>query len=115
MLVAFSDIHGLIYDPDGIDFTALVRAKKEGGMILACGGGGRRLAKEEIFSLPCDIFIPAARPDTLHKENAPLLQTRLVLQGANIPATPEAERILFERLLERLVHDKLLPREAAMH
>lgn len=159
ILVAVSDIRGLIYDPDGIDLAALVRAKKQAGTILACDRGGRRLAKEEIFSLPCDIFIPAARPDTLHKENAPQLQTRLVLQGANIPATPEAEKILFERgilvipdfivnaggiiccsveyqggteerafvairekirknterLLERLAHAKLLPREAAMH
>ena len=96
VLVAASDIQGLIYDPDGLDLAALVRAKREGGTILAYEGG-RKLAKEQIFSLPCDIFIPAARPETLHKENALKIQTRLVPQGANIPATAEAEKILHDR------------------
>ena len=96
VLVAASDIQGLIYDPDGLDLAALVRAKREGGTILAYEGG-RKLAKEQIFSLPCEIFIPAARPETLHKENALKIQTRLVPQGANIPATAEAEKILHDR------------------
>ena len=95
-LIAASDIQGLIYDPDGLDLTALARAKREGGTVLAYEGG-RKLPKEQIFSIPCDIFIPAARPETLHKENALKLQTRLVPQGANIPATAEAEKILHDR------------------
>lgn len=97
VLVAASDIQGLVYDPDGIDIVGLVRAKSEEGTILAYKGSGKKLGKEEIYSLPSDIFVPAARPDTLHKANASQLETRLVLQGANAPATPEAERILYER------------------
>lgn len=97
LLVAASDIQGLVYDPEGIDLARLVQAKREGGTVLAYNGRVKKLAREEIFSLPCDIFIPAARPDTLHRENAIHLDARLVLQGANIPATPEAEKILHER------------------
>jgi len=97
VLVATSDIQGLVYDPDGIDIAALVRARNEGGTVVGYPCGGKKLSKEEIFSLPSDIFVPAACPDTLHKDTAAQLKTRLVLQGANVPATPEAERILHER------------------
>ena len=97
VLVAASDIQGLVYSPDGIDIAALVRARNEGGTVVGYQWGGKKLSKEEIFSLPSDIFVPAARPDTLHKDTAAQLKTRLVLQGANVPATPEAERILHER------------------
>ncbi len=97
VLVAASDNQGLVYNPDGIDIAALVLARNEGGTVLGYKWGGKKLSKEEIFSLPSDIFVPAARPDTLHKDTAAQLKTHLVLQGANVPATPEAERILHER------------------
>ena len=45
----------------------------------------------------CDIWIPAARPDVLHAGNAARLQAKLVAQGANIPATAEAEAALHAR------------------
>ena len=47
--------------------------------------------------VPCDILIPAARPDVLRADNVERLNCKLVVQGANIPATPEAERYMFER------------------
>jgi glutamate dehydrogenase/leucine dehydrogenase len=96
VLVAASDTQGLVYDPKGIDLQALVSAKGQAGSVLAYDRG-KKLPKEEIFSLSCDIFIPAARPDTLDASRAARLDARLVLQGANIPATPEAEKILYER------------------
>jgi glutamate dehydrogenase/leucine dehydrogenase len=45
----------------------------------------------------CDIWVPAACPDVLTEENVSELQAKLVVSGANIPATPAAERILHER------------------
>lgn len=47
--------------------------------------------------MPCDILVPAARPDSIHEGNVERIQARLVLQGANIPATPAAERRLHAR------------------
>ena len=45
----------------------------------------------------CDIWIPAARPDVIREDNAGRLKTRLVLQGANIPFTVQAEAMLYGR------------------
>jgi glutamate dehydrogenase (NAD(P)+) len=45
----------------------------------------------------CDIWIPAARPDVINAGNADRLRTKLVLQGANIPFTDDAEQMLYNR------------------
>jgi glutamate dehydrogenase (NAD(P)+) len=58
---------------------------------------GRKLASDAIIDIPCDIWIPAARPDVILAGNVARLQTKLVAQGANIPCTPEAEAALASR------------------
>ena len=50
------------------------------------------LAGDQLVAVPCEIWIPAARPDTLTADNVARLEARLVLQGANIPATEAAEQ-----------------------
>ena len=52
---------------------------------------------EELFSIDCDILIPAATPDVIHEDNAYTIKAKLILQGANIPATTAAEGILMKR------------------
>jgi glutamate dehydrogenase/leucine dehydrogenase len=95
-LVAASDSKGTIYDPGGISVAALMEAKAASGSVLGYSKG-KKLGKDEIFGLSCDILIPAARPDCIHKDNVETIQAKLILQGANIPATPEAETRLHQR------------------
>ncbi len=95
-LVAASDSRGALHNPNGIDIEKLSSAKQESGSIVGhCDG--RRISNAELFAVPCDILVPAARPDSIHADNAREIKAKLILQGANIPATPEAERILYER------------------
>lgn len=96
VLVAASDTHGAIADPRGLDVPTLV-AVKQSGKPLTAHAQGRKLEREDIVSVPCDIWIPAARPDVIRADNVEKLDTKLVLQGANIPATLDAERRLHER------------------
>jgi glutamate dehydrogenase/leucine dehydrogenase len=95
-LVGVSDSHGVRIDEDGFDLEALL-AHKAGGASVAKFPAGRAAAPEELLSLACDVWIPAARPDVITAENAASMQTRVVAQGANIPASPEAEKILAGR------------------
>jgi glutamate dehydrogenase (NAD(P)+) len=96
VLVAASDSHGAIADPKGLDVTALIALKRD-GKSLSAHTRAKALGRDEIIAVPCDIWIPAARPDVLRADNVERLDTKLVLQGANIPATPEAERRMHER------------------
>ncbi len=95
-LVAASDSRGAVYDPEGIDVARLTALKQELGTVTAYPRG-RQLAVAELLTVPCDILVPAARPDCIHGGNAEAIRARLILQGANIPATAEAEGILHRR------------------
>lgn len=96
VVVAVADRGGAIGGADGLPIPDLIALQAQGDSVAALPGG-RRLTREEFFAVDCDIWIPAARPDVLTAETVPLLRARLVLQGANIPATPAAEAILHAR------------------
>ena len=96
VLVAAADSGATLAEPGGLDVAALVRHKRAGGT-LAAFPGGRTAAPEAILDIPCDIWIPAARPDVLRADTVGRLRAKLVAQGANIPATAEAEAMLHAR------------------
>ena len=89
-LVAASDSRGGIYNPDGLALEGLL-AHKQQGLPLNAFPGGRPITAEELVAVDCEVWIPAARPDVLNADNVSRLKARLVLQGANIPATSDAE------------------------
>ena len=95
-LVAASDSHGTLVAEQGIDLARLAEVKTAGGTVVDYPGG-RKLDRDAVIDVECDIWIPAARPDVISEDNVGRLRAKLVLQGANIPLTPGAERALYER------------------
>ena len=96
VLVAVADSRGAILDPAGLDVEALAALKRDGKSV-ADHPAGRCLERDAVVGVPCDIWIPAARPDVINEDNVKQLGARLVIEGANIPITLGAERILHER------------------
>lgn len=96
ILVAASDSRATIVDQEGLDIAALA-AIKAAGRPLGDHWDGRPLAPDAIIDVPCDVWIPAARPDVITEGNVARLRTRLVAQGANIPCTADAEQALAAR------------------
>ncbi len=95
-LVGASDSKGTIADPDGLDIERLAALKAKGKSVVDLRAA-KRMKADDVVGIDCDIWIPAARPDVLREDNVEALKARLVLQGANIPATPAAERRMHER------------------
>jgi glutamate dehydrogenase/leucine dehydrogenase len=89
-LVAVSDSRGAIHNPAGLDVDALIAHKRTGSAVSAFPHG-RPIDRDDLVGVECEIWIPAARPDTLTADNVTRLQAKLILQGANIPATEAAE------------------------
>jgi glutamate dehydrogenase/leucine dehydrogenase len=89
-LVAVSDSRGAIHNPAGLDVDALIAHKRTGSAVSAFPHG-RPIDRDALVGVECEIWIPAARPDTLTADNVTRLQAKLILQGANIPATEAAE------------------------
>jgi glutamate dehydrogenase (NAD(P)+) len=95
-LVAASDSTGTVADARGLDVKALT-AFKDGGGHLSDYGAGARMERDAIVAVECDIWIPAARPDVITMNNVGTLCTKLILQGANIPISADAETRLHQQ------------------
>jgi glutamate dehydrogenase (NAD(P)+) len=95
-LVAAADSHGAVTDPEGLDINELCALKAKHRSVVDLKGA-KRIDGEELIGVDCDIWIPAARPDAIRADNVGRLKAKLVLQGANIPATAEAEAAMHER------------------
>ena len=96
VLVAASDSKGTLIDPNGIDVAKLISLKKEGGSV-ADYETGMKGDVCTVIDVACDIWIPAARPDVIDADNVARLDTKLIIEGANIPVTSDAEAILYQR------------------
>jgi len=92
-LVGVSDSHGARVCESGFELERLL-SFKAGGRSVAEFDQGEAIDPEALIAVPCEVWIPAARPDVIHERNADRMQTRVVVQGANIPATPAAEEML---------------------
>ena len=96
ILVATADTQGAVYNADGLDIDALIELKEQGKSVTEYSGG-KTLDGDALIDIACDIWIPAARPDVIHDDNVGRLNTRLVVEGANIPITHSAEKTLHEK------------------
>ncbi len=95
-LVAVSDIAGAIGDPTGLPVDELIAWKQAGGEIAEFAGGAP-MDRDSLIATDCEILVPAARPDVVTEANAHDVKAMLVLEGANIPVTRDAEAILHDR------------------
>jgi len=95
-VVAVSDSKGCIYNPDGLHYTRL-REVKEKTHSVKNYKPGKILENKEIFQLPVDILIPAALPDVITKSNVDRVRATMLVEAANIPASPKVEERLRKR------------------
>ncbi|HWM95017.1 MAG TPA: Glu/Leu/Phe/Val dehydrogenase [Thermoanaerobaculia bacterium] len=100
-VIAVSDSRGGIVRQEGLD-PAEVQAHKDRTRSVTGFPGAEAVTNEALLELPCDILIPAALENQIRGDNAPRIQARLVVEAANGPTTPEADRILLERGIQVL-------------
>jgi glutamate dehydrogenase (NAD(P)+) len=97
-MVAASDQYGAIRSEKGIDANALAKHTKNGGKLPEFEAEGVEvISPDELLEVECDVFIPAALGGMIHADNADLLNTRLIIEGANSPTTPKADDILNDK------------------
>jgi glutamate dehydrogenase (NAD(P)+) len=94
--VAVADSEGAIHNPGGLNVEALLAIKDEGRCVTDYADA-TRMERDAVIDVECDIWIPAARPDVIHEDNVQRLNTKLVVQGANIPFTLGAEQYLAQK------------------
>lgn len=83
-------------DGEALDISSYLSESVDGIIpyTASTGSYGRR---EEIYSVPCDVFIPAAIENSVGEQEARTMQVRAIACGANLAVTADAEKILYER------------------
>ena len=95
-VVGLSDIHGGVYNPNGIDVHRALLYVKEHSSLKGLPETDA-VTNAELLELPCDVLVPAALENQLSGKNAARVKARLIIEGANGPTTPDADHIFNDR------------------
>jgi glutamate dehydrogenase/leucine dehydrogenase len=95
-VIAVGDSAGGIVDEAGLDLDAVRDHRAEAGTVVGLAGTAT-VTNAQLLELDCDILVPAAVGAQIRRDNAPQVSARIVVEGANGPTTPAADRILAER------------------
>ena len=96
-LVAASDTRGTLHDPGGIDVARLIDLKHAGKTRVRLSDAARSSIATRSSASTATSGSRRRVPDVVREDNVGRLRTKLVLQGANIPFTPGAEKALHDR------------------
>ena len=95
-IVAVSDWKGGVYNPKGLDLPKLIEYVAR-NKTVAGFPGGEPLGNVDLFKLKVDVLIPAALENQITMDNAPAIQAKVIIEGANGPTDQEAHRYLHGR------------------
>lgn len=95
-VVAVSDVHGGIYNPNGLDVREVINEMATSGSVTNYSDADI-VDNATLLTLPCEVLIPAALEGQITERNAAQIQAQFIIEGANGPTTPEADDILNER------------------
>jgi glutamate dehydrogenase/leucine dehydrogenase len=95
-VVAMSDSVGAIYNPKGLNVSAVEHYKKEHGNLKGFPGA-REITNAKLLELPVTVLVPAALENQITKANVSRVKAKIVFEMANGPTTPEADDKLHKR------------------
>jgi len=98
-VVAVSDSSGTIYDRNGLNYDKLLSVKNKTGSVLHYPGSAstKKLTRDVIYELSCDVLIPAASPDVINHSNVDRVKAKIIVEGANIPMREDFEKQLHRK------------------
>jgi glutamate dehydrogenase (NAD(P)+) len=95
-VVAISDVHGGIYNPNGIDIPAALR-HLQATRSFEGYEGVESVSNSELLELECDVLVPAATENQITSQNADHIKCKVLAEGANGPTTSAADEILHQK------------------
>ena len=97
-VVAVSTARGALHDPAGLDVPALRAAHDAyGDDFVTRHTQGVVIPPGQELTVDCDILVPAALQDVIDEKAAHQIKAKLVVEGANLPTSPQAQAVLAER------------------
>jgi glutamate dehydrogenase (NAD(P)+) len=95
-VIAVADAGGAVHNPAGLDQAALSAHVRDTGSVAGFPLGSP-IDPAEIWSLECELVVPAALGGVITADVAAKMRTRVLVEAANGPTLPEADPVLTER------------------
>lgn len=96
-VIAVTDAEGGVHNDEGLDIPALLAWAAQ-HRTIAGFKDAEAITNDQLWRIPCDFMVPAALGSVITKEdNASDLQCRMLVEAANAPTTPIADKILRQR------------------
>jgi glutamate dehydrogenase (NAD(P)+) len=95
-VVAISDVHGGIYNPNGIDIPSAL-AYLQTTRSFEGYEGVETVSNSELLELECDVLVPAATENQITSQNADRIKCKVLAEGANGPTSAAADEVLHEK------------------
>ncbi len=95
-IIAVSDVHSGLYNPNGLDITALQKHVQK-HLYLKGFSEASEINNHDLLELPCDVLVPAALSEQITEENAERISCTILAEAANGPTTPTADQIVKDR------------------
>lgn len=101
-IIAISDSSGGIFDKKGLNPKTILSKKAKYGSIkeYASKENKKFISNEDLLVLKVDILVPSALENAIDTKNTHKLKAKAVIEMANGPTTPEAEKILAKKHIE---------------
>ncbi len=95
-VIAITDAKGGAFSPNGLDIMNLIDYVNENGTVKGFKDS-MNITNKELFSLDCDILVPAALENQITSKTAPAIKAKIVAEAANGPTTPEGNHVMEEK------------------
>ncbi len=99
-ILAVSDISGGYYKEDGLpidDMIQYTQTSKHHTLEGFDTPGVSKISNDALLELDVDVLVPAALEKQINRDNVAKIKASVIVEGANGPTTPEAERELVKR------------------
>ncbi|MEY2568313.1 MAG: glutamate dehydrogenase [Actinomycetota bacterium] len=95
-VVAVSDVSGGRYEPKGLNIDRFIGWAAAHRPVASLEEGDE-ITNENLIELDCDVLIPAALGEVIHRDNADAVRATVLIEAANHPTTPEGDKILGDK------------------
>jgi len=95
-VVAIADHKGAVLVEDGFEKQQMEKLAQQRASITEYKGG-RKITQEEFWATKVDVLIPASVTDVINEKNKDTIQTKLIVEGGNIPMREHIEEELGKR------------------
>jgi glutamate dehydrogenase (NAD(P)+) len=92
-IVAISDMTVGYYNPNGLNVPHMLRWALDHKGTLEGYSEAEKITNAQVLEADADVLIPAALGGVITAENASRIKAPIIIEGANAPVTPEADKV----------------------